>query len=391
MRVLQVVPSLSPEWGGPVTVVTNLVQGLVRNNIETTVFAVTGRRVGERPVKLDGVRTCLFKTDLLARLWTGHAPELAKELRREVSSHDLVHIHELWHYPHYAAYRAAQWATKPYLITIHGELDAWALSQKSLRKRVYMALWQRRILAGAAALQAITEEEKRQVQVHGVWSPVAVIPNGVHPEAYQNLPPRTEFEQRHPELAGGTVILFLGRIHPKKGLDLLARAFGGIVRDRRSAFLVIAGPDEDGYRGRVEAMLEAEGALGKTVFTGALSGRDKLAALGAADVFVLPSYSEGFSVATLEAMASGLPVVVSRQCFFPEVAGAGAGLIVETDVNELASALIRLIDDPEERQRMGVRGQALVRERYNWDTITDKIIGLYEGVLRESRREKTGT
>ena len=381
MRVLHVLPSLSPEWGGPVTVVAGLARAIKAKGVQFTVFAAQGRRVGIGAMPIDGVETQLFPTGSLSRFWTGHAPAMVEALKRAVNDHDIIHIHELWHFPHYAAYGVARQARKPYVVTIHGQMDPWARRQKSLRKTIYMRAIQRRILQQASSLHAITIDEAQQLRDQGLTVPVAVIPNGISAEFFD--PPRTRagFLSRAPGLDGKRMILFLGRIHSKKGLDILAEAFGNVARLRDDVRLVIAGPDEGGYRSQVEAMLRSASALDKAVFTGMLTGNDKLAAFSAADIFVLPSHSEVLGVATLEAMACGLPVVISHQCQFPEVADAGAGLIIDTDSKQLASSLIRLLDSPEERREMGRQGRQLVQERYTWERVADQMSQLYVDVL----------
>ncbi len=388
MRVLQVAPSLSLSWGGPAAVVSNLGQTLAKKGVATTVVTTRGTRGGVNPVDLAGVETRAFPTGVLGKLWTGYSPALAKSLRKMVGEFDVVHIHELWNHPHFAAYQAANRFRKPYIVSVHGNLGSWAMGHKGLRKRLYFAAIQRRMLNHASALHALTQEEKRQIDAQRLVPPVKVISNGIDLQEFQTFPPRDEFGNKYPQTLGKTVCLFLGRIHPIKGLDLLANAFAQVRQSHKAAFLVIVGPDEMGYRARLEALVYELGVAKDILFTGPLVGRDKLAALIAADVFVLPSYSEGFSVTVLEAMAASLPVVVSRQCFFPEAARAGAGLEVETNANALAGALAQLLDQPQRRREMGEQGRRLVTERYTWDRIVDQMLELYQWVIEQ---HKAGT
>jgi len=175
------------------------------------------------------------------------------------------------------------------------------------------------MLNAAAAVQALTEEEKRSIHRFGVSAPVVTIPNGVSLEDFLDLPSGEVFEQDYPHLQGKIVILYLGRLHPLKGLDLLIKATRLLAIQRKDVHVVIAGPDTEGYR---------------------------KAALSRADIFVLPSYAEGFSMALLEAMASGLPVVITPQCHLPEVAHAKAGFVVEPQAEALAVAMQRLTENP---------------------------------------------
>jgi len=243
-------------------------------------------------------------------------------------------------------------------------LEPWCLNYKALKKRIYAALIQRRILNKAAAIHTITQEEVEHIKAFGVDSPIFTIPNGIDLEEFSELPPREEIEKLYPELQDKKVVLFLGRIHPKKGLDLLARAFGKIARERKDVHLIIVGPDERGYRSEVERLLVSEGVVEKVTFTGMLTGREKLAALSRADICVIPSYSEVRSIVALEAIICRLPVIITRQCHFPEVAEARAGIVIDSDSAQLAEAMVKLLDNTKLREEMGNNGRRLVMKRF---------------------------
>ena len=189
-------------------------------------------------------------------------------------------------------------------------------------------------------------------------------------------------KKRYPHIQGKKVILFLGRIAPIKGLDTLVKAFGIIARGREDVRLLLVGPDNWRYGTELKKTIIREGVSDKIIFTGMLTGNKKKAAFDCADVFVLPSLSEGFSNALLEAMLCGLPVVISPQCNFPEVEMARAGKIVEVAVEPLANALIELLENSEAGKEMGKRGAKLVKEKYTWDSIADEMLALYEGLIR---------
>lgn len=387
MKILHVAASLDPKWGGPAKVVIELTQALVKKGVEVAIFAPSESDKGGCISNLKGVNVNLFPKNFLSRFWTSYSSPLAKSLMKEVSDFDLIHIHEIWHYPNFAAYRAAKRAGKAYIVTIHGALEPWCLNYKALTKRIYTALIQRRILCKASALHALTREEVKQIQNFGVGSPVAVIPNGIDPEEFRELPLREELENSYPELNGKKVVLFLGRIHPKKGLDILTKAFAKIAKGRENISLLIAGPDNEGYQAHVEKLLESKGIINRATFTGMLTGRKKLAALSRADAFVLPSYSEGFTMTILEAMACRLPLVITRQCYFPEVAEIGAGFVVEPDPNQLAKALLKLLDNSKMGEKMGANGRRLVMESFTWDKIADQMTQLYQSVLRQEAKQ----
>ncbi len=381
MKVLHVVASLDPEWGGPTRVVAGLAQALAKRGAEISIFAPSGKDNSVYISGLKGVNVKQFPKGFLSRFWTSYSLSLAKALMKEAPDFDLIHIHEIWHHPHFSAYRAAKFARKPFIISVHGALKPWSLNHKAFKKKIYSSLIQRKILKEAFALHAITQEEIKNIYSFVDNKKVFLIPNGLDLEEFETLPDREVIERTHPELKGKRVILFLGRLHPVKGLDILAKAFGNILKERDNIQLLVAGPDNNAYKGQLVDMLGAEKALNNTIFTGMLVGKEKLAALSRADIFVLPSYSDVRGISTLEAMACSLPVVITKQCQFPEVEKVRAGKVVDADANQLSEALIELLDNPELCKRMGERGKRLVMKKYTWDVVADKIITLYKKVL----------
>lgn len=381
MKILHVAASLSAEWGGPTQVIKALTESLARKGVNVSVFAPIGEKVGKEILYPEGVRIEVFKAGLFSRMWTGYSPSIAEALAVEAPKYDIIHIHEIWHYPHFAAYRAARRTGKPFVVTIHGELEPWCLDYKAPKKRIYATLIQRRALNEAAAIHALTKEEVKDIRAFGVDAPIVVIPNGIDPAKFQALPLPEEMDKLYPELVGKKVVLFMGRIHPKKGLDILAKAFGQIARSRKDLHLLIVGPDNGGYRNQVERLLESDSVIEKTTFTGMLTEREKLAALSRADICAIPSYSEGMSIVALEALACGLPEIITRQCHFPEVAEAEAGIVIETNAYQLANALNKLLEDPKLCKEMGENGRRLIIEKFTWDKIADQMIQFYEDVL----------
>ena len=385
MNILHLTPSMSPRWGGPVAVVSQLIPTLSSEGIHCEIATTTGHRVGDDPVSPKGVPTHIFHADLPARIWTAHSRPLTRFLDHNITRFDLIHVHEIWHHPGYAAYRAARKNRVPYVLTPHGELGERHLSHKAWKKRIYMTAVLDRVLRNADALHAITPAERDRIAHLGYQTPITVAPNGIDPAPFDTLPDPSKFLERFPTLKGKRVILFLGRLNPTKGLDILARAFSAIARRFPNTVLLIVGPDEEGGQRIMESILRSEGILDKAVFTGMLTGHDKLAALSRADLFILPSYSEGFSVAILEAMAARLPVVITEACNFPEVAEHDAGFVVSAENSPVADAIATLLSNPDLRARMGERGRKLVSERYTWQTTAATLASLYRDLVAKRR------
>lgn len=387
MNILHVTPSMSPSWGGPVVVVSELIPALSEEGIRCEIVTTRGHRVGDDPVYPQGVPTHILDAGLPARIWTAYSRQLTGFLDENINRFDLVHIHEIWHYPGYAAFHAAKKNGIPLVITPHGELSEWSLGYKRWKKKIYMKVILGRMLQNADALHAIIQVEKDRIVSLGYQTPVTVAPNGIEPTQFNILPDPSEFLNRFPALKGKSVILFLGRLSPTKGLDILARSFSSISRNLPNSALLVVGPDESGTKEKTEAILSSEGTLDRTVFTGLLTGQDKLAAMACADVFVLPSHSDVLGIATLEAMAARLPVVISEGCNFPEVAENGAGFVVKASEKPVAEAIIGLLSDPCLRVRMGERGRKLVAGRYTWQATASKIADLYRTLVATKNQQ----
>lgn len=379
MRILHVASGMHPALGGPPVAILGLAAALIRRGLDVRIMAAA--RGGERLDPPPGVAIDLHPQGKLAGVWTAHSPSLAHALGRAVPHSDLVHIHELWHHGHFAAYRAARRWSKPFIVTVRNALDPAALRQKRLKKLLYGVLVQRRALQAAAAVHALHTGEADDIQRFVAHRRVVVIPNGVDARRYAVEVERVRRCSRHPALTGSTVLLFMGRLHRGKGLDLLVSAFGCLARSHPGVQLVVAGPDAYGFRMQVEQMVARAGFREQVTFLGMLTGEEKLAVLAGADVFVLPSYFEGFSNAVLEALACGLPVVITDRCNFPEVAAAGAGKVVPVDAGALAAAMHELVAHPRLRAEMAQRAQRLVHDRFDWDVIAGQFIDLYTEFL----------
>ena len=310
-------------------------------------------------------------------MWMREA-ELKSEWERLLRASEGVHIHGLWETSTRVAAQTARRLRKPYVVSAHGMLEPWALRNKALKKRVYAALVERTNLGGAACLHALTEAEAEDYRRFGVDRPIAVIPNGV--TAPESADPEL-FLEAFPEARGRRVVLFLGRIHFKKGLDLLARAWGELATRFPETLLVLAGPDSENSQAAVEKLIAARGIEDRVLFTGMLGSELKWSALAAAECFVLPSYSEGLSMATLEAMSLGVPVIVTTNCHLPEVSRTGAGWEIEATEPALREALEAMLTaGPEKNGERGLLGRGLVADRFSWEQVGRQMAELYRWI-----------
>ena len=382
MRVLHVIPAIAESYGGPSKVVIDTCRAL-RNAGVNAEIATTNADHHENteiphevPANVGGVPVYFFRRQMN---WS-YKPSwgLTRWLNQNVPSYDLIHAHALFSYSTAAASLIARRHGVPYIILPHGMLGPWPLQNRRQLKRFYLNVIEKRNLEGAAGVHFTAEDELRKSAAVGrsnfVLPYIVELPND-----------HNGFEMRG---KGSKVrILYLSRFDPKKGIDLLAKALGGLLQEGRHFELIMAGRGEGKYEEQVKAMLAASGVLPFTTFTGFVQGEEKAKVIASADLFVLPSYDENFGVAITEVMARGLPVVITdRINIHEEIKNAGAGLVISPAVDALQRALRQLVDDESLRTEMGERGRVLVETKFSVAVTTRETINVYEDILRRSHQ-----
>ncbi len=391
MRLLHVIPTMSLRYGGPPQACREMAAAVAARGHEVEIFTTNydgfgGFEADLAPQELaGGVRQLTFAVDLPPAYLRLSRP-LAKALAERIRTFDLVHIHSLYFFTTLAAGFYARRHRVPYVLEPHGSLDPYLYRRHRGRKRLIEALYQDRLFRQAAAVHYTTSDERDLAAPYSFQRPAFVVPLGLHLEAYRPLPPAGSFRARHPEIGERRILLFLGRLNFKKGLDVLARAFGRVAQARADVHLVIAGPDNDGYQPAIERWLQAEGVLERTTFTGMLIGTAKLAALGDADLFLLPSYTENFGIAVVEAMACRLPVLISdRVNIWREVQAHGAGEVEPCDPERVAARVLAMLADPARLASYGRQGEAAVRRLFDWTSIGARMEAAYEAIIAGRR------
>jgi len=386
MKVLHVIPSLSPVRGGPGIVLRQTMAGLAARGVIVHVATTDddGPRARARvPLGVasaeDGATVFYFprQTSFYCFSWP-----LTRWLARHISEYDVVHIHALFSYPATAAAWLARRAGVPYLIRPLGTLSAWGLKTRHpLLKRCSLALIEDAALRGAAAVQATSEQERLEVLAACGGSRTIVIPNPVAMPA--ELPLRLIRDKAR-------TILFLSRIDPKKGLELLLDAFNRVAANDEDFRLVIAGDGDPAYVASIRAGAAAGASRERICFTGNVAGDQKQSLFAEADLFVLPSHSENFGVAVVEAMAHGVPVLISENVGIrAEVTGALAGKVAASAAEPLALAIREMMSDPRGLVRMGQNGRRLARESYSPALVAALLIAEYERMANTGEREQS--
>jgi glycosyltransferase involved in cell wall biosynthesis len=297
---------------------------------------------------------------------------------------DLIHIHGLWTFSSAVVACKTMQEGPQVVISPHGMLDTWALAQSKWKKVMALKTWQGRALKRANCIHVLTEQEVEAVRRLGFKSPLAVIPNGVE-ESEEHL---ALCNWRNQLASGARVLLFLGRLHQKKGVEQLLRAFDAALRSQRVSrewTLVVAGwgqPDYENHLRRVAIGLENSSAV---KFVGPQFGNDKWRCFRSSDAFILPSFSEGLPMAILEAWECGLPVAMSPECNLPYGFAAGAAVqLTPADHEILTEQIVTfLAQDKAAHCLLGERGRSLVRERFSWLKVGADMAAVYRWLLRK--------
>ena len=400
MKVLHVIPSFAARYGGPIVAVQGLTKELASQGHNVTVMTTNADGPGVldvplgRAVDLEGVDVWYFPVE--RPRWYFFSAPLGRAVRRRVGDFDIVHIHSVYLW---STTIAAFWCRRrgvPYLIQPAGFLDpvslrkpyvSWPASIPSrMKKWIYLNTVGKWDLKRASGIHYASEAEMEAAQALKLRAPGYVLSLGVDPPPTGRDDHGSALRSRYPELKNKRIVLFLSRLDPIKGLDILVSALADLSAKRDDFVLAVAGSGNTAYEREVASLVRNRGLQEIVVFLGFLQGAEKWSVLLGSDVFVLPSHHENFGVAVVEAMAAGLPVVISdRVNIHQEVEAAGAGIVTGLEPREVAVAVDKLLSDEGLRSEMGAAGARLVRERFSWDVAARKILQAYQDIVSSSR------
>ena len=387
MRILNISPVFSPLWhyGGSVATSFALIRELAGQGHDTFTLTTAARSRSDHLVPIsqdtawDGVpvRFC--------RMW-GPAPpfcspELRDQVRLRAPQYDIALIKSCWTYVGIAAGKECQRAGVPYIAYPEGSLDPWLFRYSPLKKYLWWRLWERAYFQGAAAIVANTQTDRERITSLGLTNRIEVINNGVNLSDFEEAVSREELESQWPTLKGKRWLLFIGRLHHKKGLDLLIPAFAQVSHLFPDHLLLIAGIDEGGYEKTAQQIIKEFGIGDKVIFIGPVYGAVKVGLLKAADAFVLTSYSEGQPMAVIEALGCGVPVLITTPCNVPQVAEVGAGFVVPTSIAAIVPALTRIVREARLRGEMGRKARKLVESDFTWEKVARRNLALCQDIL----------
>ncbi len=314
--------------------------------------------------------------------------ELPRWLKERAKDFDIAHIHAMFSPFSSAAARISRQQKLPYILRPLGTLDPADLQKKKQLKKIYAALLEKPNIAGAAAIHFTSEEEARVSERFGAKTRDLIIPLGVRPPETtgENNPEFQELKNRLDP--NKPIILFMSRIEPKKGLDLLLPALEKLLAEGIEFQFVLAGsnPQDPRYEAKIRRQIETSTLASRTLITGFVTGGVKAGLLDVADVFALPSYYENFGIAVAEAMVAGTPVVISdRVHIWPDVTGADAGWVASCEVGAIASAIKNALSSSDERKRRGENAREFAEKNYSWDAIALQTIEAYQNLVIGNR------
>lgn len=390
MKILHIIPSVGLIRGGPSQNILELVKALRKHEIEVEIATTNDNGTGlldvplcqrseyqQVPVwffprfspQIHALREFAYSSQLTSWLWQ-HAPQ-----------YDLLHVNALFSYTSTVVMAIARLQRLKYIVEPHGLLGQWSMQQSTVKKQIYLSLIERANLNQSLALRFSSLQEKQEASQLKLTAPSFILPHGLTipktiPNARKQLRELLQVPEDRP------VILFMSRLHPKKGLDYLIPALGKLAQQQFS--FVLAGSSTPEYEAKIDELLVAAGIGDRTYLSGFVSDTTKDILLQGADLFALTSYSENFGISVLEAMAVGVPVLITPGvALAPMVAQSQAGYVAELNVSAIASCLQSWLNEPQQAKKMGDRARQLVTEKYALDRVALNLKYAYTAIINQ--------
>jgi glycosyltransferase involved in cell wall biosynthesis len=384
--ILHVTPYMHASAGGPPVVVENFITEASRLGHSSEIVSTFAFCSGDESTlrkRMDQLAPTTFLTGLETIPIVSQSG--AEKINAHVRRADIVHVHTLWSPLNVAARYACRKHDKPYVLMPHGMLDPYSLSLKALKKSIYLKFFEGPNMACAQRMIYTTAEEERLATLAALRLPRgAIVPLGARASSNSISDLRHQFLEKYPQVEGKRTLLFLGRVHHKKGLDRILNCLQRVRQTIPNVLLIVAGTGEPKYQEHIRQLVSSLALDDHVVFTGHLDGELKWASFAAAELFLLPSRQENFAITVAEAMQMGVPVVITDKVnTWPYVEEAGAGLVLaERDIDALLPRAIEtLLTDHATRSKMASQGSRYARDRLTWHASAQKLLACYDQVV----------
>jgi glycosyltransferase involved in cell wall biosynthesis len=381
-QVCHVISSINENTGGTAFLVAKLASAVANQGIPSHLFGLDYKKLGKQ-IPTKNVTIHSYPADFLAVHLRGLAPQSSHALWHLASTKlDLIHNHGLWMFPNLYARQAALGNHLPLVISPHGMLESWSLNHSRMKKWLAWMLYEQKNLLSATVFHVTSAEEAASVRRLGFKQPIALIPTGIDIAEFNEQPGKEILTKLFPELADKKWLLFLSRLHPKKGIDNLLEVWQKLEAKFPDWHLILAGPDLIGYQAKLALLVEQLNLKQRVTFTGMLTGQHKISALSNADLFVLPTHSENFGIAIAESLACGVPVITTKGTPWQDLESYGCGWWIEDNQDSLMKTLVEGLElSFSERQAMGLKGRNLVEAKYSWNSISQEMASVYFWVI----------
>ena len=392
MKILHVISNVSPSAGGPPQVLRGMTKAQALSGLSVHICTTNRCPFSHTSMPLRDIRS-YFDSNVKVHIFPAQFDSILFSFRMafwlisSMSSFDVVHIHGLYRFPSSFAALIARLYKIPYLIRPHGSLDPYIHKRSTLNllplKRVYEKIIDFPNIANASLIHFTSLDESTLCEKYNFPTPHIVVPNGLDWNRYAELPSKGWLRNKL-ALNDQPIVLFLGRLHFKKGFDLLIPSFSSVLQQFPDTQLVIAGPDNYGYLKQIKSWILEYNLDQNVQFLGMLDSEEVLKALVDSNVFVLPSYTENFGVAVIEAMACSIPVVVSDQVNIHDVVSSyDAGIVTTLSSQQLAKSINYILSNNDIAYRFGQNGRKLVSEKYTWESIVESLTTSYENIISQ--------
>lgn len=373
MKIISVIENIADEYGGPANSLPNMLEALRKKlGIKSVIYSVSGG--GDE------------KNQFIERFsipWNNCKPngpskikysaELRSRLNSELGNGYIIFSNNLWNYPAFLSAFIAQTKALPHIVSIRGSLYPWSLSQGKLRKKIAWFLFQQRSLQRASLVHVTCADEYHAVRELGITSPVAIVPHGINYDDYQELPQKQVCFEHLNLCKEKKYVLFMSRLHKKKGLDLLLDVWVELVKEFPNWCLLVVGPDYSNYTKKINVLASDHMISDNIKVLGMLTGHDKQAVLGVSDIFTLPSYTENFGVVIGEAMAAGLPTITTTGVPWSEINSWNCGQQIELSHENLFNSMKSLMgQDENSLKTMSKNAKSLIKSNYSWSAQAEK-------------------